>query len=72
MTAALSSVGLGSVPAWLRPYHVLSEGEKFRAMMARVICDAPRQVVIDEFRSVVDRQIAKIGASAFGSESARR
>ena len=28
--AALSAVGLGSVPAWLRPYHVLSNGERFR------------------------------------------
>ena len=26
VTAALSSVGLGDVPAWLRPYHVLSNG----------------------------------------------
>ncbi len=24
--AALSAVGLGSVPSWLRPYHVLSNG----------------------------------------------
>ena len=26
VTAALSSVGLGSVPTWLRPYSVLSNG----------------------------------------------
>ena len=31
VTAALAAVGLGSVPSWLRPYHVLSTGEKFRA-----------------------------------------
>lgn len=66
VTAALTAVGLGSVPAWLRPYHVLSNGEKFRAELARIICDAPDQIVIDEFSSVVDRQIARIGASAFG------
>ena len=66
VTAALSSVGLGDVPAWLRPYHVLSTGEKFRADLARIICDEPERVVIDEFTSVVDRQIAKIGAMAFG------
>ncbi|MBE0595704.1 MAG: ABC transporter ATP-binding protein [Desulfuromonadales bacterium] len=65
VTAALASVGLGSVPTWLRPYSVLSNGERFRADLARVICDAPRQVVIDEFSSVVDRQIARIGALAF-------
>lgn len=65
VTAALAAVGLGDVPAWLRPYAVLSNGEKFRAMLARVIADAPERVVIDEFTSVVDRQIAKFGALAF-------
>jgi GNAT superfamily N-acetyltransferase len=65
VTAALAAVGLGSVPAWLRPYDVLSNGEKFRANLARVICEAPAKVVIDEFTSVVDRQIAKFGALAF-------
>lgn len=66
VTSALASVGLGSVPAWLRPYQVLSTGERFRADLARIVADAPRQVVIDEFTSVVDRQIARIGAHAFG------
>ncbi len=65
VTAALSGVGLGSVPSWLRPFHALSNGEKFRANLARVLCEAPGQVVIDEFTSVVDRQIAKFGALAF-------
>ena len=66
VTAALASVGLGSVPSWLRPYHVLSNGEKFRADLARIVCDQPEEIVIDEFTSVVDRQIAKVGALAFG------
>jgi GNAT superfamily N-acetyltransferase len=65
VTAALAAVGLGDVPAWLRPYPVLSNGEKFRADLARVICEAPVKVVIDEFTSVVDRQIARFGALAF-------
>jgi len=65
VTAALSAVGLGSVPAWLRPYHVLSNGEKFRADLAKVVCESPENVIIDEFTSVVDRQIAKFGALAF-------
>lgn len=65
VTAALSSVGLGNVPSWLRPFNILSNGEQFRAGLARVICEAPPLVVIDEFTSVVDRQIAKIGALAF-------
>ena len=65
VTSALSSVGLGDVPAWLRPFRVLSNGEQFRAGLARLICDAPDEVVIDEFTSVVDRQIARIGSHAF-------
>jgi GNAT superfamily N-acetyltransferase len=65
VTGALSAVGLGDVPAWLRPFHVLSNGEKFRAGLARLICEQPDKVVIDEFTSVIDRQIAKVGAGAF-------
>jgi GNAT superfamily N-acetyltransferase len=65
VTGALAAVGLGSVPTWLRPYPVLSNGEKFRADLARVLSEQPAKVVIDEFTSVVDRQIAKMGALAF-------
>lgn len=65
VTAALSAVGLGSVPAWLRPYRVLSTGERFRAELARLVCEAPSRAMVDEFTSVVDRQIARIGAFAF-------
>lgn len=65
VTGALSAVGLGSVPTWLRPFHALSNGEKFRAGMARVIAAGQQRVIIDEFTSVVDRQIARIGAAAF-------
>lgn len=64
-TTCLSAVGLGTVPAWLRPYHVLSNGEQFRANLARALADAPKRLIIDEFSSVVDRQIACIGANAF-------
>lgn len=66
VTGALAAVGLGTVPTWLRPYPVLSNGEKFRCDLARLICEAPARVVVDEFTSVVDRQIARIGALAFG------
>jgi energy-coupling factor transporter ATP-binding protein EcfA2 len=64
-TNALAAVGLGNVPSWLRPYSVLSGGEKFRAGLARVVCQRPRLAVIDEFTSVIDRQVAKFGALAF-------
>ncbi len=52
----LGSVGLNSVPSWYKPYFVLSNGEKFRADLARKI---KSNVVIDEFTSVVDRAVAK-------------
>lgn len=65
-TGALSAVGLGDVPSWLRPFNALSNGQQFRAGLARLVTEAPDEVVVDEFTSVVDRQIAKIGAMAFG------
>lgn len=66
-TGALTAVGLGDVPAWLRPYSVLSTGQKFRADLARLVGEATAdtRVVVDEFTSVVDRQIARVGAAAF-------
>lgn len=66
VTGALASVGLGDVPSWIKPFQSLSNGQQFRAGLARVIIDSPNEVVIDEFTSVVDRQIAKIGALSFG------
>lgn len=66
VTASLAAVGLGDVPAWLRPFKVLSNGEQFRAGLARLICERPEFAVIDEFTSVIDRQIASVGAAAFG------
>lgn len=50
-----NAVGLNTVPTWLRPFHVLSTGEKFRANLARSLGD---NRVIDEFTSVVDRNVA--------------
>lgn len=64
ITGALTSVGLGSVPAWLRPYGVLSNGEKFRANMARSLLSGADPIVVDEFTSVVDRQVAKVASHA--------
>jgi ABC-type ATPase with predicted acetyltransferase domain len=57
----LGAVGLNTVPSWYKPYHVLSTGEKFRADLARKIKD---NVVIDEFTSVVDRNVAKAASTA--------
>lgn len=57
---ALNSVGFSTIPAWLRPFSVLSNGEQFRAEMARRIIEDESLIVVDEFTSVVDRQVAKV------------
>lgn len=69
----LFSVGLSSVPTWLRPRQLLSGGEGFRADVARMLerADAQRPTVIDEFTSVVDRQVAK-AISVCTAKHARR
>lgn len=51
----LAAVGLNTIPSWLRPYHVLSTGEQFRADLARRL---ETGAVIDEFTSTVDRRVA--------------
>ena len=59
------SVGFNTIPAWMRPFSVLSNGEKFRVEMARrLLSDADTIITVDEFTSVVDRQVAQIGAHA--------
>jgi ABC-type lipoprotein export system ATPase subunit len=64
ITAALSSVGFSSPPSWLRPFANLSTGEQFRATVARALVDPAPLVVLDEFTSVVDRNVAQIGSAA--------
>lgn len=59
-----NSVGFSSPPSWLKPYHVLSNGEKMRVDLARAILLNKDIIVFDEFTSVVDRQVAKIGSFA--------
>lgn len=65
VTGALTAVGLGTVPSWLRPYRHLSTGEQFRAGLARLLCERPELAVVDEFTSTIDRRVARIGAAAF-------
>jgi len=57
------SVGFGSVPSWLKPYSVLSNGEKMRVDLARAILEKDF-IVFDEFTSVVDRTVAKTACIA--------
>jgi ABC-type lipoprotein export system ATPase subunit len=68
----MTSVGLGSAPTWLRPHHILSTGEQFRASMARALADTDGLVVVDEFTSVVDRQVAKVTSHAVQKTVRRR
>lgn len=59
--ALLSAMGLSSVPTWLRPFHLLSNGEQYRAKLAYLvsITNDGDVILIDEFTSVVDRDVAK-------------
>jgi ABC-type lipoprotein export system ATPase subunit len=52
----LSSVGFNSVKNWMQPHHTLSNGQQFRADLARKVGNG---VVIDEFTSVINREAAK-------------
>lgn len=64
ISAICQAVGFNTIPAWLRAHGVLSNGEKFRVDLARRLLEGGPLVVVDEFTSVVDRQVAKIGAHA--------
>ena len=57
----LTSMGLSSVPTWLRPFHLLSNGEQYRADLAYKVAKANSGdvILIDEYTSVVDRDVAK-------------
>lgn len=63
ITKMFYSVGFGSVPSWLKPYEVLSNGEKMRVDLARALLEK-EFVVFDEFTSVVDRNVAKTACIA--------
>ena len=90
ITYLLTSVGFSSPPGWVKPYHVLSNGERFRCDLARALSESmddmnnqnenrsssinhEHLVVFDEFTSVVDRNVAKVGSAAIakGIQSGR-
>lgn len=64
ITKAFTSVGFASPPSWLKPYSVLSNGEKMRCDLAKSILEEKEIVVFDEFTSVVNREVAKTGSFA--------
>lgn len=59
-----NSVGFTTAKSWLKPYHVLSNGEKMRVDMARSILEGNELTIFDEFTSVIDRKVAKVGSFA--------
>jgi ABC-type polar amino acid transport system ATPase subunit len=71
ITRLLCSVGFASPPDWLKAYNCLSQGEKMRVDVARSLCLEKKLIVFDEFTSVVDREVAKIGSYAI-SKAVRR
>jgi ABC-type lipoprotein export system ATPase subunit len=72
ITELLSSVGFSSPPSWLRPYSALSNGEQFRVSLARVLAENPELAIVDEFTSVVDRTVARVGSHAIAKTVRRR
>ena len=64
ITGMLTAVGFSSPPAWIRPFSTLSNGEQFRANLARALLGSRDLLVYDEFTSVVDRTVAQIGSAA--------
>lgn len=64
ITEILSKVGFSSPPDWLKPFNVLSNGQKMRVELAKLILENDKPILYDEFTSVVDRQVAKVGSYA--------
>ena len=60
----LIAVGFSSPPGWIKPYSVLSNGEKFRCDLARALSKNGGITVFDEFTSVVDRNVAKVASAS--------
>lgn len=61
---AFNAVGFSSPPSWLKPYKALSNGEKMRVDLVNAMLQPGNIFIFDEFTSVVDRQVAKIGSFA--------
>jgi len=72
-----TAVGFSSPPSWVKPYQVLSCGERFRCDLAKALSKSIRPVaggfgnqepssliVFDEYTSVVDRNVAKACSTA--------
>ena len=72
VAAVFTSVGFASPPSWLKPYWVLSNGEKMRVDLARAIMERGDRFAFDEFTSVVDRRVAQTGSAAIAKAVRKR
>ena len=66
-SSILCAMGLASVPTWIRPYSSLSNGERYRAEVAKRISSNKGRggvILVDEYTSVVDRNVAKSMSNA--------
>jgi len=72
ITQALSSVGFSSPPHWLKRYAHLSNGQRFRCELARLMLEPAELVLFDEWTSVVDRDAAKISSAAVAKALRKR
>lgn len=72
ITQALSSVGFSSPPHWLKRYAHLSNGQKFRCELTRLMLEDAETIIFDEFTSVVDREAAKVSSAAVAKALRRR
>ena len=60
----LTACGLGEPMLWIRRFHQLSDGERFRARLARAISlhrrtDSATPLLCDEFGAILHRRLAK-------------
>jgi ABC-type ATPase involved in cell division len=72
ISATCSAVGFNTIPSWMKPHSVLSTGEQFRVALARHLLSDADPIVVDEFTSVVDRQVAHIGSIAVAKHIRKR
>lgn len=68
----LLAVGLTSIPSWCKPYHILSTGERYRAVIARLLQKASQTkshvLVLDNFTSQLDRDTARACSAALAKQ----
>lgn len=64
ITSVFNSVGFSTCWSWLKPYSVLSTGEKMRVDIADEILSDKKRIIIDEYTSVVNREVAKTASYA--------